>query len=527
MVAAKKQTSGKSRRSFLRDSDPPATDLPDTFIDRYTEWAHTATDAPIQYHRATATIILSSIMCPYISLETSYSEIKPNIWMMMLAGTTTTRKSTSMNLALKLLNDVMDEDEYKLATDGSPEGVLQELSHRDGKVSLFHYDEITGFMQIVSREYMTGMLEGFTKLYDGASIKRVLRKEMVKIDEPNLLFMAGGIKSRMEELVGMEHVRSGFIPRFLFVTGSTTSEDMRPIGPPTHPKHSIDLTTNSPRDELLNELWTINHHYKNSGDDETVIKVAGVTKVKKSKPTHVYLDAGPSSGEVWERIRQLDKDAVKMGEHSSAPELYTPLYIRLSNAIIKVAILLAGADLSTKLEPKHLYKAIHLSQEWLDAVTDFAHAIEVAPEMDKYEKKIDKIIKWLRTSYPEPISRTAIMQKFRIRVDAMREIERTLQARNAIVITREPIANKNKGNTDGYRYFYLLTTEQYANPDSAPLSPAQRAGQTIAREDTFHAEAPGYEEARNHQRAKRRIPFPSESDEALREAQEEVHREEG
>jgi hypothetical protein len=50
-----------------------------------------------------------------------------------------------------------------MGTDGSPEGILTELQARDGKASLFHRDEITGFIEAATKkEYNAGMLQSLT-----------------------------------------------------------------------------------------------------------------------------------------------------------------------------------------------------------------------------------------------------------------------------------------------------------------------------------------------------------------------------
>jgi hypothetical protein len=78
--------------SFKRkgDSEPQ-----ETFIDRYVEYGWSVTDAPRQYHVAGGAIILSAIICPHVTLPARHTKIRPNIWAMILAGTTVTRKSTS------------------------------------------------------------------------------------------------------------------------------------------------------------------------------------------------------------------------------------------------------------------------------------------------------------------------------------------------------------------------------------------------------------------------------------------------
>lgn len=479
MVAATK----RGQVTFVRSTDPSPGDLPETFVDRYAAWASGATDAPTQYHRATGVTILSTIMTPHLVLHTRFGPIIPNIWMMVLAGTTLTRKSTSLNLAARLLNDVTDD--WMLATDGSAEGILTELAFRDGKISVFLRDEITGFMSSVSsRDYLSGMLEAFTQLYDGTPQTRLLRRERIEIKNPYFVFMGGGIKTRMEEIVSMEHIRSGFLPRFLFVTGSTTRDQVRPIGPPDDDE--LDETGESARDDLVNELWGINDYYTHTNDasEKPLIKIGGVVKVSSSATSTPKKIKLRGSKAFWDRAVQLNDDAMDMGETSSSPELYTPLYVRLANTVLKVAMLLCGADRREIIEVEDLYKAISLSTEWVEAVTDFATAIEAQPEMDKWERKVDKIVQYIKAQHPNTLTQTQILQKFRIRKKDVPDIEGTMMARGVIDITPWPHPN----NMSGTKIIYSLNPKVHGN--KLRPTPLNR----IQKEDSYIASDSGHEE---------------------------------
>lgn len=481
----------KKIATFLRPIDPPSNQLPETFIDRYTEWASSQTDAPVQYHKVLGAGILSTVMAPYVSFRAQHAKIIPNLWIMILAGTTTTRKSTSLNMASYLLDDVIDD--WVLGTDGSPEGLMTELSYRDSRVSVFMRDEITQFMDgVSSRDYMSGTLEGFCQLYDGVSQTRVLRKEKIEIKKPHFLIVGGGIKARMEEVVTMEHIRSGFIPRFIIVSGTTTRDQMRPISPPTDDDLRDD--GQSVRDQLVDELWRINEFYSRDveGEGSNVIKIAGIVKAKQLSRKHVSLKGTP---EFWTRLQQLEQDAIILGENSSARELYTPLYFRLSNSVLKLSILLAAADFRDTVTLLDLQKAIHYSQEWVDSVTDFAVNVEQQPEMDRWEKKAEKIVQWVKNQDPTPITQTQAMQKFRIRKRDIADIEATLMARGAIQITPFPHKNDMRGTDIKYTVADRVTAQR-----GRPLT-------KIEREDTFRVNGSeeGYEEVRNG----RRIRFPT------------------
>jgi hypothetical protein len=346
---------------------------------------------------------------------------------------------------------------------------------------------------VAGRDYLSGLLESFTRLYDGQPETRILRREKIEIKHPYLIFMSGGIKSKMEEIVGMEHIRSGFLPRFIFVTGSTTRDQVRPIGPPDSRELAGDGT--APRDEIVNELWGINQYYGTPSDDNNstpVIKIAGIVKVASAPtPKHVRMTGTP---EFWKRLVTLNEDAIEMGETSSQPELYTPLYTRLSNSILKVAMLLAGAERSDIVHLHHLQKAISLAQEWVETVTEFALAIEQQPEMDRWEKKAEKIINWVKAQDPKPITQTEIMQKFRIRKRDIDDIEATLMARSSIEISPYP----HSKNTKGTDILFSVSGRAHA------LNGRPRS--KIEREDTFHATSEG------HPENGRRIRFPQGSE---------------
>jgi hypothetical protein len=327
---------------------------------------------------------------------------------------------------------------------------------------------------VAGRDYLSGLLESFTRLYDGQPETRLLRREKIEIKNPYLVFMAGGIKSKMEEIVGMEHIRSGFLPRFIFVTGSTTRDQVRPIGPPD--ERDLRNDGEGPRDVILNELWAINEHYTRPDDSQSVtnvIKIAGIVKASTpATPKHTRLKGSP---EFWARLVDLNNDAMDMGETSSAPELYTPLYQRLANSILKVSMLLAGAEFSDVIQLHHLQKAISLAQEWVETVTDFASAIEQAPEMDRWEKKAEKIILWVKTKNPATITQTEVMQKFRIRKRDIDDIEATLMARGSIQITPYPHRKDLPGNQIQYS-----VADKMNETNGRPLS-------AIDKEDTYHA----------------------------------------
>jgi hypothetical protein len=143
-------------------------------------------------------------------------------------------------------------------------------------------------------------------------------------------------------------------------------------------------------------------------------------------------------------------------------------------SILKVAILLCGAELRDKITDEDLIKAIHLSKGWLETATEFALAIEQQPHLSPFEKKIDKIIAWVKAVYPKAPTQTEVMQKFRISKRDILGIEETLMARRALLIDPFPNPKSRKGSD--IRYY---------PPDAKKIS------RVMNREDSYVTEENG------------------------------------
>lgn len=304
-----------------------------SFIDRYIAWASSLGDAATQYHQAGAFVILSAVLAGSVHLPTSFGKIKPNVWFMLLADTTLTRKSTAMDIAIDLLMDV--DSSPLLATDGSVEGLLGGLAARPGQPSIFLRDEFSGFLeQLVKRDYYAGMAETLTKLYDGKIQKRVLKKETIEIRDPTLILFTGGILNKVTSLLTHEMVSSGFVPRFIYVTAESNTDRIKPMGPPT----TVDT---SQRDTLLLELKEMWKHFHR--DTYMVMTpMANGQSAMTAKTDEAW--CAELSPEAWNRYNQLERDMMNAGLKHSLPDLMTPTYDRLCKSGLRVAVLLAASE---------------------------------------------------------------------------------------------------------------------------------------------------------------------------------------
>lgn len=408
---------GASINPLMDEHEQAIANQQEGFIERYIEWASSLGDAATQYHQAGAFTILSALLSGRVALPTSYGNIVPNLWFMILGDTTLTRKSTAMDIAIDLLMEV-DADSV-LATDGSIEGLMQQLEARPKRPSIFLRDEFSGLLEMITKkDYYAGMAEVLTKLYDGKMQKRVLRKETVTVRDPILLILAGGIRNRVQALLTHEHVSSGFIPRFIFVTAESDTSRIKPLGPPT----GMVLGN---RGALIDEMQRLVDHY---GQQRMVhIKALG-----QSRPSDLAYEAHLTQ-EAWLRYNKLESDMLQCGLDSEKPDLMTPLFDRLAKSTLKAAVLLAAArqfDQQVRVEITDILHAIKFCEQWR------SYAIEVVNGIGKtvFERDLEKI---LRAVHKRPgIGRGQLMQSYHLTARQADQVFDTLIQRGQITMTR-------------------------------------------------------------------------------------------
>ena len=382
-----------------------------TFVEEYIEWAKTIGDAAWQYHQAGAFIILSSLLSGAVRLPTSFGTVMPNLWFMILADTTLTRKTTAMDMAMDLLFEV--DPECVLATDGSIEGLLTSLSMRPGRPSIFLRDEFSGLLEMITkRDYYAGMLETLTKLYDGKYQKRVLRKETLEIRDPCVIFFAGGIKDRIMQLLTYEHIGSGFIPRFCFITAESDVTRLKPLGPPTTKTVGI-------RQELIDLMRRMYNHYNSPVSDPSTPTVLGPPPIWEAQLTP----------QAWQRYNMIESMMLDSALQSNMPELLTPTFDRLCKSGLKAAVLMAAAtrfaDHVTVTE-QDLVRAFFYVEQWME------HSLYIIANIGKTasEVNLDKVYQYIVANPKVPRSR--IMQNFRLTAQAAEAIFTTLHQRDLI-----------------------------------------------------------------------------------------------
>src|SRR5690606_3546761 len=98
--------------------------------------------------------------------------------------------------------------------------------------------------------------------------------------------------------LSFEHVSSGFMPRFIFITAESDVARVKPLGPPT------EMTDNN-RIAILNELSDMRSFYT-----RTTTMVVKNTKIKYDE--HIKFDA-KLTPEAWHRYNQIETQMLEAG----------------------------------------------------------------------------------------------------------------------------------------------------------------------------------------------------------------------
>jgi len=390
-----------------------------TIVEDYVEWANLQTDAAPQYHQAGIFTILSALGASNIRLASSFGNIIPNLWFMILGDTTLTRKTTAMRMATEMLMEI--NPGILLATDTSAEGMISALALRDGQASLFYRDEIAGLFKMVNkRDHLAGMMEMFTGLYDGSPTKRTLRSQTITVQNPVLIFFGGGIRNKVYAELTEEHIESGFLPRFVFIQADTDPEALRPLG-----RRTMEATDT--RDVLVERLTKFYYKYSQ----------LAITNIASATITSQMICEADLTDETWARYQQLEQQMTKDGLSSDVSDLTTPMYTRLAMSILKAAVLIAASRMpegnAITVELRDLLKAIYYGREW----RTWANEVLTSTGRTLHENKLISILK---TVMQEPgITKGLIMRRHKL---MSREAEQYLQTLIDRELVRSVLKNK-------------------------------------------------------------------------------------
>jgi hypothetical protein len=396
----------KGKEIEKRTDNHPSTiqfDVPNIpIVSDYVALASEAIPAPSSYHVLCCLSLLSTLLSENVALSLKSDWLYPNLYIMLLADTTWTYKTTSMKRALALLDKVYPE--AVIGSGGSPEGLFYALSERQGISSLFFRDEAVGFFyEAGQKNYMSGMLDSLTKFYDCQSERRVLAGDQrqgqttrtVHIRDPRLSLMAGGTLTRFFDVIDEDKIMDGFLPRFLFSVREGNATNLKPL-------EMADNQYTRDSDILLQNIMGL--------------YLKGKRQLTTTQPVldmhHEYM------------VELVTSELSRYGGRD-----FGGVYNRLAISVLKVAMILACAEgkQTVRVTKKHLQNAILLAQEWKQSL-DFI--IKTVGKPSK-ERMYDKVLGYLQDC-GGTASRSSLMKLFHLESREMTRIIDTLLDREQI-----------------------------------------------------------------------------------------------
>lgn len=360
------------------------------WIDLYSKYAAAVSPmTPALFHESAALWLASVAIARRLVLPMSFGEIYPNLFILWLADTTLYRKTTAINPARKLADDIFP---YLLAAqDTTPEAFLSDLagtqptnfstmatteqaqwekernfSAQRGKV----IDELSGLLAGAGKDYNAGLLEALLRFYDcdPAFTRSTISRGRITVKDSYLTMLGASTPGALAEHMKNERLWSnGWWPRFAILT---------PEGRPTWAE--AEYTPRPP--ELESGLGRLFSRLPSGHKWPT-------------PPEALTVTISPEAFTAWSKYnRALSFELLT----DDLPHLLFGAYGRLPTHALKVAMILAALDWpentpAPRIEHRHMIRAISIAESWRASYHRSIAKIEET-EFSKAETRITKII---------------------------------------------------------------------------------------------------------------------------------------
>ncbi|MGB7510932.1 MAG: DUF3987 domain-containing protein [Pelodictyon phaeoclathratiforme] len=240
----------------------PEKSFPDEFFQPVVEYFSLMTDAPKSFLFCSALMTVSAVIGNRAFVQVGSQKLKPNVYLLILAGSTVGRKSTGIQFTrkyLRLLEDRLKSSEsgfdmnsfaplsgddlvqngFILPDSGSLEGLIETMrepesvtvTQYEGKNKIQHqepelkpvknsglalYSEFAGFLDMITKEYNKGYQTFIIDCYDGNNHERQLKKERSIIKNPCLSIFGASTMTQFRQRIREDDKHTGYLQRFLF-----------------------------------------------------------------------------------------------------------------------------------------------------------------------------------------------------------------------------------------------------------------------------------------------------------------------
>lgn len=187
------------------------------FVRDYIDYAKEVTDAPEVFHHFLSYSVLSAICRGNIFLCLGDQKVYPNFYLVLIAPSSLYRKSTSLFIAKRLIQDI--DKSLLLPQEFSQEALASTLAA--APQGILFWSEFASFLSASEKEYMRGSKEFLTDLFDAPPLySRKLKSGTVEIKNPVISVATATTLQWFLERAKKDDLKGGFLVRFLWVPAS-------------------------------------------------------------------------------------------------------------------------------------------------------------------------------------------------------------------------------------------------------------------------------------------------------------------
>lgn len=370
--------------------------FPRGFIKKYFEYAEPLTDAPPQFHIPTALTVLSTAVGNKVYLQLGDKRLYPNIWALILAPSSTHRKTSSMEMGLNLIRGL--DPKLLMPNDFSLEALLEHLTTQPQ--GIMSYSEFSILLEMCNRTYLAGLKEILTDLYDCRPLfTRKLKTAEFTIQNPCLSLIGASTTEWLVNKMSEGDIRGGFMARFLYFPAARKVKSL-PIPPKVDEKQKL---------QLIEELRSLQAF---TGE-------------------MAYSDEARVIYEEWYRKNE------KSVENEIRSDLLSSFFNRLPDYCWKLAMLYAiSVEGTMTISGKAMSDMIALTEYMKHSIRGLVGEFEFSEE-GQNKKKVLKIVRNYQENRKEMMPYSLLLQHSHLKAQKLKEALSALVDEKQIVWDRE------------------------------------------------------------------------------------------
>lgn len=186
---------------------------PESFVGQFMRYASMLTDASLEYHEASALVLLATLTHGIkIELDPYPDGLSTNLFLVLVGGSTRSRKSTAQNIAKNMIKSALPKSLLPSRMTG--EAAIYTMVGMSGKPALWLPDEFGVLLgQIFKRDFMRPLEELMLSLYGGEDYSYRTVRDTVTVTDPHLSILAAATPESLS-LAGPGALLGGLLPRF-------------------------------------------------------------------------------------------------------------------------------------------------------------------------------------------------------------------------------------------------------------------------------------------------------------------------